>query len=115
FPANITGSSHTFDNHIPAPDGILRIPYRRIDSRSLEHTHQNCGLRYVQLVRRCIEICTRGRFDTECIVSTKINRIEIHRDDFLLGVITLKAYCGYPFLEFLDDALASIPRATFRK
>src|SRR5690606_36336550 len=83
--------------------------------RSFQNSDQYRGLICCQFLRCSIEKCTCARLNTKTVLITKINRIEIHHDDFFLGIIALQMYCRDPFLEFLHNTLERIPLPSFRK
>src|SRR5690606_33049284 len=80
-----------------------------------QNSDQYRGLICCQVLRCGIEKCTCTGFNTKTVLITKINRIEIHHDDFFLGIIALQMYCRDPFLELLHNTLERVPLPSFRK
>ena len=110
---------HAVALHLPqdrvAPrQGIFRVADRIVQDRVLGHPHEGCRFLDGQFRRQFVEIGERGIFDPVRIVE-KIVRIEIHRDDLVLGVAAFELRSDDPFLEFLDDALYLVLRSVFGK
>ena len=56
----------------------------------------------------------RSRLNTDSIIQ-EIKLIEVHTQNFLFGVITLKFYGNHPLNRFLEKTLESISRHILRK
>lgn len=105
---------HLPQDRVAPRQGIFRVADRVVQDRVLGHPHEGCRFLDGQFRRQFVEIGERGIFDPVRIVE-KIVRIEIHRDDLVLGVAAFELRGDDPFLEFLDDALDLVLRSVFGK
>ena len=96
---DISGLAHLVEHHIAASARTFVITYRIIKGRILAHTHQCGGFLYLQILRFATEIGIGGSLYTHRIIQ-EVELIEIHRKNFLFGIIAFQLH-GYNPLDGL--------------
>ena len=104
---------HLFHDHRTARQGFLGAPDRVEQSRVLQHAYQHGGFLDVHLIRSLAEIDVARRTDADGVVA-EIELVQIHVDDFLLGVEGLELDGNHPFNRFLHHASPESARGLFR-
>ena len=93
------GLLHARKHEVAARDGIVRIAHGGIACRSVHHAHQHGSLLHVQFVGLLVEEGMGRRLDAVG-VRAELHRIEVHRNDLLLGVVVFEFEGCDPLLEF---------------
>ena len=99
---NIIGLVHLVEHRVTASARALVVPARIIQRRILAHTYQRSSFLYCKILRVFRKISLGGSLDTYCIVQ-KVELVEVHSQDFFLGVITFQFYGNHPFYRLLQQ------------
>ncbi len=103
------GFLHLFEDGVAAFEGAFGVAYGVVVCRVFDHTHQQSRFLNVEVACLLIEVYLSGRFDAHGVVQ-KVELVEVHLDNFFLGVVALK-FDGYHPLDGLlhgafEDAVA---------
>ena len=97
----VAGPQHLPQHHIPAFPAPFVFPHGIEIAGVLAHAHQRGRLAGVQVAWFLAEIGLGGRLDAHSVVE-EVEMVEIHGDDFLLGVIAFNLERNHPFDGFLQ-------------
>ena len=100
--AQITSLHHLFQHHIAAFPATFRFAHGVEVRRIFAHAYQGGRFGHRQVLGLFIKIGACRGFDAHGIVE-EIKIIEIHRDDFLLRVISLQLHGNHPLYRLLQS------------
>ena len=103
LPCQIARLSHLMKYDITAFKTAFRMSYRIKIGRILAQSNQYSRLRNAQIFRIFAKIGVRGSLNTNSIMQ-EIKIIEIHSNDFVLGIVSLQLDCYHPFNGFLQQS-----------
>ena len=94
-----SGLGHASYDEVAAVQRVVGIEDRVEARRLVHHAHKHGALFYAEVSRGFGEEGLGSRFDTVGAAAEE-DGIQVHGHYFILGVVTLQAHGGYPFLEF---------------
>ena len=103
------GFEHLLEHHVAAILTTLGVAHRIEVRRVFEHTHQRCSLLHSEVFRLLTEIYKRSRLYANGIIE-EVELIEIHLNDFVLGVVAFKLKGNHPLHRLLHGTRNDVAR-----
>ena len=106
--SDVAALEHLVEHHIAALAAALRHTDGIEQRGILAHAHQDSTFVHREIAGLLAEIGASGRLDAHGVVK-EIEVVEIHCDDFLLGVIALELQGNHPLDGLLEQTLEGAP------
>ena len=97
---------HVFDDGVAASQGILGVDFRIVGRCGLKQSYKHGGLFHCKVLRRGAEVSLCGSLYAVG-VRTEVDRVGVHRKDFLLGADHFEFRSDDHLLAFHDNHLHS--------
>ena len=100
---------HLVEHHIAACTHAVGIAERVVVRRVLAHAHKCGGLFKREVLGLLAKVHPCGALDAHCIVQ-EVELVEVHLDDFLLGVVALQFERNHPLDGLLQRSFKDVGR-----
>ncbi len=100
---------HLVDDYVAAVAHTVLVAQRVVVARVLEHADEHRRLLDLEVSRLLAEIHVGGSLDADRVVE-EVKPVEVHIDDFLLGVEPLELYGYHPLDRLLQRTLEDVGR-----
>ena len=106
---DVSGFPHLVEHHVAPAASALVAAEGVIVRGVLAHAYQRGGFLNLQVFRLATEVGEGGSLDADRVVQ-EVELVEVHREDFLFGVVVFQLYGNHPFDGLLEQTLHHVAR-----
>ena len=95
------------EDDVAAPAGLFLAAEGVVEGGVLAHAHEGGGFFYGEVAGLAAEVGVGGGFDADGVVE-EVELVEVHGEDFFLGVVAFELDGDDPFDGFLEESFHDV-------